>query len=195
MNSNDMGFLAMRKVRCTMMRSCQNARAWGKNALNPIKSQLEQAKKEEAREETVPPMPLPTVEEVELFARKLDLENAAVGVDFSRCGGAQPQYLMSFPDSVAFLEPISPYVAWQVHGGAHMIGGTYYIDWIQNVVGDEILASTLRPVVDESEAMGKQLAAIRPIIRVRLKQYKQVHPELFNTVKTAGERSFSRESV
>lgn len=68
----------------------RNGRTWGKNALNPIKSQLEQSKKEELLEEKVAFMPLPTIEEVEYYSRKLDLDDAAVGVEFSRCGGTQP---------------------------------------------------------------------------------------------------------
>lgn len=45
----------------------QDGRVWGKDALNPIKSQLEQSKKEELLEEKVAFMPLPTIEEVEYF--------------------------------------------------------------------------------------------------------------------------------
>lgn len=177
------------------METNQNGRAWGKNALNPIKSQMEQEEIEKQREKEVAPMPAPTKEEVRHFSRVLSLKEAAVGVEFSRCGGTQPQHLLSFPDSVAFLEPISPYVAWQVHGSAHMIGGAYYADWIRNTVGDEVLADALQPFVETDEAIGKQLAHIRPIIRVRLKQYKQVYPQLFNEGECAQVQSFSRSSI
>lgn len=77
-----------------------------------------------------------------------------------------------------------------------MIGGAYYADWIRNTIGDIVLADALKPFVENDEAMGKQLAKIRPIIRVRLKQYKKVHPEFFeNQAKAKGEKSFSRASV
>lgn len=174
----------------------QDGRAWGRHALNPIKSQMEQAKKEELLEENVAPMSPPTAEEVEYFSRRLDLEHAAVGVEFSRCGGTQPQHIMSFPDSVAFLEPISPYVAWQVHGSAHLIGGSYYENWIRNTVGDRVLADALKPYTENDDAMGKQLASIRPIIRVRLKQYKQANPAFFaSQERNTGIHSFMRSSV
>ena len=54
----------------------RNGRTWGKNTLNPIKSQLEQSKKEEILEENVANKPLPTIVEVEYYSRKLDLDDA-----------------------------------------------------------------------------------------------------------------------
>lgn len=153
-------------------------RAWGKHALNPIRAQLAQEALEREEEERVDPLPAPTPEEVRYYSRVLPFEEQAVGVEFTRCGGAQPVNLASFPLSVEFLKPMSPYIAWQTHGAANYIGVSYYAEWIRNTVGDSVLADAIAPYGETDEAMGVQLDRIRPLIRVRLKQYRQICPEL-----------------
>ena len=76
------------------------------------------------------------------------------------------------------MKPISPYVAYQVHGEVNLIGVEYYADWIRDTVGDADLAETLRPYAEKETVTGRQLSNIRPIIRARLNQYKEVLPSL-----------------
>lgn len=155
-----------------------DARSWGKEALNPIKSQLMQEEIEQEKVRNVNALPLPSEDQVRHWSRFLPLDESAVGVLFSRCGGAQPKHLRSFPDSVEFLKPISPYVAYQVHGEVNLIGVEYYAGWIRDTVGDTDLAEALRPYAEKETVTGRQLSNIRPIIRARLNQYKEVLPDL-----------------
>ena len=155
-----------------------DARSWGQEALNPIKSQLMQEEIEQEKAKSVEALPLPSKDQVRYWSRFLPLEESAVGVLFSRCGGAQPKHLRSFPDSVEFLKPISPYVAYLVHGEVNLIGVEYYADWIRGTVGDADLAEALRPYAEKETVTGRQLSNIRPIIRARLNQYKEVLPNL-----------------
>lgn len=153
-------------------------RSWGKHALNPVRAQLAEDALELDEERKVQPLPLPTAEQVRRYSRELPFDEQAVGVEFTRCGGPQPVNLSSFAATVAFLKPMSPYIAWQTHGAANYIGVSYYADWIRDVVGDEVLADAIAPYGETDEAMGIQLDRVRPIIRVRLKQYEQVCPEV-----------------
>lgn len=153
-------------------------RSWGHNALNPIKSQMEQAEKEHAMEADVAPMEPPTAAQAVHWSRILPAEEHLGGVSFSRCGGAQVQPIVSFPDSVNFLQPMSPHVAWQTHGAAHYVAASDYVAWLRDTVGDTVLADAIAPFAETDEAPGKQLAKIRPVIRVRLKQYLAAAPEL-----------------
>lgn len=68
-----------------------DARSWGKEALNPIKSQLMQEEIEQEKVKSVEALPLPSKDQVRYWSRFLPLEESAVGVLFSRCGGAQPK--------------------------------------------------------------------------------------------------------
>lgn len=158
-------------------------RSWGRHALNPVRAQLDQDAWELEEEKKVAPLPLPTAEQARYWSRELPFDQQAVGVEFTRCGGAQPVNLASFPLSVDFLKPMSPFVAWQTHGTANYIGVSYYADWIRDTVGDTELADAIAPYGATDEVMGIQLDQIRPMIRVRLKQYQQVCPELKGTEK------------
>ncbi len=153
-----------------------DARSWGKRGVESIKSQLMQEEIEQEKVKNVEALPLPNENQVRHWSRFLPLDESAVGVLFSRCGGAQPKHLRSFPDSVEFLKPISPYVAYQVHGEVNLIGVEYYADWIRDTVGDTDLAEALRPYAEKETVTGRQLSNIRPIIRARLNQYKKCSP-------------------
>ena len=50
--------------------------------------------------------------------------------------------------------------------------------WIRDTVGDTDLAEALRPYAEKETVTGRQLSNIRPIIRARLNQYKEVLPDL-----------------
>ena len=50
--------------------------------------------------------------------------------------------------------------------------------WIRDTVGDTDLAEALRPYAEKETVTGRQLSNIRPIIRARLDQYKEVLPDL-----------------
>lgn len=139
-----------------------DVRSWGKEALNPIKSQLMQEEIEQEKVRNVNALPLPSEDQVRHWSRFLPLDESAVGVLFSRCGGAQPKHLRSFPDSVEFLKPISPYVAYQVHGEVNLIGVEYYAGWIRDTVGDTDLAEALRPYAEKETVTGRQLSISDP---------------------------------
>ena len=65
-----------------------------------------------------------------------------------------------------------------MHGEVNLIGVEYYADWIRDTVGDTDLAEALRPYAEKETVTCTQLSNIRPIIRARLNQYKEVLPNL-----------------
>lgn len=73
-----------------------DARSWGKEALNPIKSQLMQEEIEQEKVRNVNALPLPSEDQVRHWSRFLPLDESAVGVLFPAAAAHSQSICVAF---------------------------------------------------------------------------------------------------
>lgn len=119
------------------------------------------------------PLPAPTRQEAEHFAREFGYLEALLGAQVSATAGTTPIHITSVPMAEAFLQPIDDIASGDIHATINYIHPPKLAAWVRGSVGDMDLADALDPIASDGRAFGYLVRDIKPVLAARVEQYAE----------------------